>query len=170
MRSKAWFWVLIAIFCVVLSFRLQQFYSHPHATGFLLRVGHFSPPENCELKFPLVLHVSSDHTIRLNEEIESRAQLSLRLDMILKERIQPVLYIEGNSELRMQEFLQVDESFPVPRGGNCLRQVEGASPVRRQFRKSAAAWVLEARTVAAQWDQTKQSTTRGGRLRPRSGR
>jgi|SRR5690348_8471124 biopolymer transport protein ExbD len=107
MRSKAWFWVLIAIFCVVLSFRLQQFYSHPHATGFLLRVGHFSPPENCELKFPLVLHVSSDHTIRLNEEIESRAQLSLRLDMILKERIQPVLYIEGNSEIRMQEFIEV---------------------------------------------------------------
>jgi biopolymer transport protein ExbD len=107
MRSKTLFWVLIVVFCVVLAFRLKQFYSLAHATEFLLRVGHFSPPENCEFKLPLVLHVSNDHTFRLNEEPESRTQLLVRLDMILKERLQPVLYIEGNSEIRMQEFVEV---------------------------------------------------------------
>jgi len=107
MRSKTLLAVLIVVFCVVLAFRLKQFYSHPRAKGFLLRVGHFSPPENCEFKFPLVLRVSNDHTFRLNDEPENQAQLPLRLDMIVKERIQPALYIEANTEITMQEFVQV---------------------------------------------------------------
>lgn len=107
MRSKTLFAVLIIVFCVVLSFRLKQFYSHPRAKGFLLRVGHFSPPDNCEFKSPLVLHVSNDHKFRLNGEPESPAQLPLRLGMILKDRIAPVLYIDANSEITMQEFVQV---------------------------------------------------------------
>jgi len=107
MRSKLLFWVLIGLFSVVLAFRLKRSYSKPRATGFLLRVGSFDPPENCEFRIPLVLHISKDHTFRLNEEPESPVQLPIRLDMILKERIEPVLYIEGNSGITMQEFVQV---------------------------------------------------------------
>lgn len=107
MRCKLRLWVLIALFSVVLGFRLKRSYSSPRATGFLLRVGNFDPRENCEFKVPLVLHVSNDHKFRLNEEPEGPAQLPLRLGMILKDRIEPVLYVEVNSEIRMQEFVQV---------------------------------------------------------------
>ena len=54
-----------------------------------------------------MLHFSSDKTFRLNEEPVSRAQLAFQLEMILKQRIQPVLYIGANSEVTMQEFVQV---------------------------------------------------------------
>lgn len=107
MRWKRLFWVLIVVSCMVLAFRLHQFYLRPKAAGFLLRIGDLNPPEDCEFRIPLVLHIAGNQTFRLNEEPVSGNQLPVRLDMILKERIQPILYIEGNQEMGVQEFAQI---------------------------------------------------------------
>ena len=107
MRWKRLFWVLIAVFSVVLVFRLKKSYSNPRSTGFLVRTGDFDPSENCEFRTPLVLHVSGKDTLRLNAESVAKDKLSARLDMILKGRVRPVLYVEANSEITVQEFVQI---------------------------------------------------------------
>jgi hypothetical protein len=130
MRSKAIFWILIVIFCVVLAFRLKQFHRRPPTMGFLLRVGNFDPPENCEFSIPLVLHISSDHALRLNHEPESLDQLPLRLETILKERIRPVLYIEANSATEMREFVQI---LDLVRKANGKVEVRLVTPGNRKY-------------------------------------
>jgi biopolymer transport protein ExbD len=107
MRWKALFWILIGVLCVLLAFRLRQSSLRPHAIGFLLQVGNFDPPENCELKVPLVFHVSANHALRLGNEPMSAEQLARRLDLILKLPAKPVLYIDANSEMTMQQFIQI---------------------------------------------------------------
>jgi biopolymer transport protein ExbD len=75
----------------------------------MLEVGNFTPPENCEFRMPLVLHVSAKRELRLNLEPETREQLSKRLTLILRERIQPVLYVLPDGDLTMQEFAEILE-------------------------------------------------------------
>ena len=107
MRWKLLFYVLSVVLCVVLAFQIGQSYLHPRAIGFLLKIGNFTPAENCELQVPLVLHVSADRALSLGNEPMSADQVTRWLDMILKERVRPVLYIEANSEITVQQFAQV---------------------------------------------------------------
>jgi len=106
MRWKSLFWFLIIVFCIVLAFRLNGLYQRHHSTGFFANVGHFDPPEDCEFQTPLVLHISANRTLRLNEMSVSEDKLSWWLDLILKERAKPVLYVDGYSEMSMQELIQ----------------------------------------------------------------
>lgn len=73
----------------------------------MLQIGSPSPPEDCELKVPLVLHVSTDRALRLGNEAMSLDQLARWLELILRERTQPVLYVDANPEMTMQEFVQI---------------------------------------------------------------
>jgi biopolymer transport protein ExbD len=112
MRWEGLFWGLLIVFCVVLTLRLKEFYQRPLTVGFLVNVGHFDPPENCEFSRPLVLDVSAHHSLRLNEEPVSEDRLSWWLDLILKEREKPILYVDGNPEVSMQELIQTLDSVP----------------------------------------------------------
>jgi biopolymer transport protein ExbD len=71
-----------------------------------VNIGNFDPPENCELRMPLVLHISTDHSFRLNEEPVSEDQLARWLDLIMKERVEPVLYVDANSQTSMQTLIR----------------------------------------------------------------
>ena len=107
MRWKVLFLVLIVVLCVVLAFQARQSYLRPHTVVFLLKIGNFSPAENCELQVPLVLHVSADRSLSLGNEPMSADQVARWLDLILRQRVRPVLYIEANSEITVQQFTQV---------------------------------------------------------------
>ena len=106
MFRKSLFWILIIVSCLVLTFRLKELYPRHHASGFFLNVGDFAPPENCEFRIPLVLHISTDHSLRLNEEPVRVDELPRWLDLIMKQREKPTLYVDGNSEMSMQELIQ----------------------------------------------------------------
>jgi len=107
MRRKFLHRMIIIIFLAVLSIRVEQHFRIPHSAGFLLKVDNPVPPENCELIVPLVLHISANRALRLNLEPEARDQLSGRLTVILKERIRPVLYIDADPEITVQELAEL---------------------------------------------------------------
>lgn len=107
MRRKLLHWLLTALFLAVLGVRLKQHYSFPHSNGFLLEIGNLTPPDNCEFKIPLVLHVSDDHTLRLNEEPEPRELLRQRLEQILAMRLRPELYIDPDPQVTVQELAKI---------------------------------------------------------------
>ena len=109
MSRKLVHWIVSIVFLAVLAIRLEQHFRSPHSTGFMLEVGNFTPPENCEFRIPLVLHVSATRELRLNSEPETPEQLSKRLALILKGRIQPVLYVLPDRDLTMQEFAEILE-------------------------------------------------------------
>ena len=106
MYRQSLVWILIIVSCLVLTFRLKGLFPRHRASGFLLNVGNFDPPENCEFRIPLVLHISADHSLRLNEEPVRVDQLPRWLDLIMKQREKPTLYVDGNSEMSMQELIQ----------------------------------------------------------------
>jgi biopolymer transport protein ExbD len=99
--------VVIVVFLAVLAIRLEEHYRSPHSTGVLLEVGNWVPPEDCEFHVPLVLHIAANRTLRLNAEPVAHDHLSARLTMILGERLLPVLYVHADSEITVQEFVEI---------------------------------------------------------------
>lgn len=107
MRRKTFRQAVIFVFFVVLLIRIEQHFRAPHSTGISLKIS--APPENCEFFVPLVLHIAADRTLRLNMEPLTKDQLSQRLALILKERLQPVLYVDSDTQITMQEFVKILE-------------------------------------------------------------
>jgi biopolymer transport protein ExbD len=76
----------------------------------MTEIGNWLPPENCEFRIPLVLHIAANHVLRLNAEPIAHDHWSPRLEMILKERLQPVLYVEADTAITFQEFAEILEA------------------------------------------------------------
>jgi hypothetical protein len=110
MNRKTLHWAIVTLLFIVLAIRFEQHFRSPHPKGFFLEVGHWVPPEECELRVPLVLHVAANHTLRLNSESVARDHLSARLAMILKDRFWPVLYVDAAAEITTQEFAEILDS------------------------------------------------------------
>jgi biopolymer transport protein ExbD len=110
MRRKSFHWAVIIVFFAVLAFQLERHFRSPRSTGFLLEVGSSVPPENCEFNIPLVLHISADRALRLNLEPVPKNRLTERLSLILRERHRPVLYVQIDTEITVQELAEILEA------------------------------------------------------------
>lgn len=130
MGRKLVHWIVMIVFLAVLAIRLEQHFRSPQSAGFMLEVGNFTPPENCEFRIPLVLHVSAKRELRLNSEPETRDQLSSRLTQILKERVRPVLYVLADGDLTMQEFAEIVE---IARESNNKVQIRLVTAGNRKY-------------------------------------
>lgn len=121
---------MVIVFLAVLAFRLEQHFRIPRSRGFLLEVGNPVPPEDCESTVPLVLHISAGRALRLNSETEARDQLAGRLTTILKERLRPVLYVDADREIAVQELAEILE---VVRESNDKTQIRLIIPGNRKY-------------------------------------
>jgi biopolymer transport protein ExbD len=123
--------VVIVVFLAVLIFRLGNHLRAPRSTGFSLEVGNPAPPVNCEFDgTPLVLHISAENALRLNSEPETRDGLSGRLALILKERLQPVLYVHADPEVTVQELAEILE---LVRESSDKAQIRLITPGNRKY-------------------------------------
>jgi biopolymer transport protein ExbD len=109
-RRKSFHWAVIIVFFAVLAFQLERHFRSPRSTGLLLEVGSSVPPENCEFNIPLVLHISADRALRLNLEPVPKNRLTERLSLILRERHRPVLYVQVDTEITVQELAEILEA------------------------------------------------------------
>jgi biopolymer transport protein ExbD len=110
MQRKLFHRIVIIVFLAVLAIRLEQHFRTPNSTGIVTEIGNWLPPENCEFRIPLVIHIAANHALRLNAEPIAYDHLSPRLGMILKERLQPVLYVEADTAITFQEFAEILEA------------------------------------------------------------
>jgi hypothetical protein len=129
-RGTSLHWFIVIVFLAILAIRLEHYFRRPHATGFFLEVGNWVPPEECEFHVPLVLHIAANHTLRLNSESVTPENLSTRLAMILKERFLPVLYVDADKQITMQELA---ESLAATRKSNDKIHIRLVTPGNREY-------------------------------------